>query len=327
MSAPLFTFRQLPTLGQLLADRGIALADVLRDAGFGDAGSEVTAPVSKVQKLLELAAVRLDAPLLGLDLAERIPEGAYGVTEFVIRASPTVRQALAAMCELSALINPALDMRYVGDRLGCEIRFGYAGHREALGAILNEYTVAYIARQFSVVLREPLPLVRAWFAHRAGPAAGDVGRRLACPAEFAAADCGFAVASDVIARVIPAGNEALYKFLLDQARSQLANLGKHDVISQVTRAIEARIGDADLGPAAIARALSLSQRTLQRQLTDAGTSYRDLLSSIRRRRRAELERTGMDEAAIAPRLGFASAKTMRRALADTGEDPAVADEV
>ena len=322
MSAPLFTFRQLPTLSQLLAERDIPLAELLRDTGFADtATTEVTAPVSKIQKLLELAAARLGAPMLGLDLAERIPEGAYGVTEFVIRASPTMRHALAAMCELSALINPALDMRYIGDRLGCEIRFGYAGNRDALGAILNEYTVAYIAKQFSVVLREPLPLARAWFAHKT-TAADQLAQRLGCPVEVQAADCGFAVASDVIARAIPAGNEALYKFLLAQAHTQLANLGKHDVISQVTRAIEARIGDADLGPQAVARALSLSQRTLQRQLMDAGTSYRDLLASIRRRRRAELERTGMDETAIATRLGFGSAKTMRRALDDSGEDPA-----
>src|SRR5262249_16285816 len=127
-------------------------------------------------------------------------------------------------------------------------------------------------------------------------------------------DCGFAVASEVIAQTIPGGNEAVYKYLLEQARAQLATLGKHDVVSQVTRAIEARISDANLGAATIAQALALSQRTLQRHLTEAGTSYRDLLASIRRRRRAELERTGLGEAEIAGRLGFASAKSLRRAL-------------
>ena len=321
MSQPLFTFRQLPTVAEMLGDKGIALADVMREAGFAEVSTtEVTAPLSKVQKLLELSAAKLGSQAFGLDLADRIPQGAYGVTEFVVRSSPTIRHALSAMCELAPLINPALDMRYVADQLGCEVRFAYAGNRDALGEILNEYTVAYVAKQFAVLLQKPLPLARAWFAHGRKQGAEEVSRRLACPVGFQAADCGFGVASDVIAFSNPAGNEALYKFLRDQAHTQLQNLGKHDVITQVTRVIEARISDADLSAATIAQALALSQRTLQRQLTDAGTSYRDLLASIRRRRRAELERGGLSDADIAPRLGFASAKTMRRSLDDTGAD-------
>ncbi|HTL37840.1 MAG TPA: AraC family transcriptional regulator ligand-binding domain-containing protein [Kofleriaceae bacterium] len=327
MSQPLFTFRQVPTVAELLSARGVAIADVMRDAGFTETSTtEITAPLSKVQKLLELAAERLDAPVFGLDLADKIPQGAYGVTEFVVRSSPTVRHALAAMCELAPLINPALDMRYVADQLGCEVRFAYAGNRDALGDILNEYTVAYIAKQFAVILQRPLPLARAWFAHGRKQGAEEVSRRLGCPVGFQAADCGFAVAADTIAFANPAGNEALYKFLLDQAHTQLQNIGKNDVITQVTRVIEARISDADLSAATIAQALALSQRTLQRQLTDAGTSYRDLLASIRRRRRAELERAGLADADIAPRLGFASAKTMRRSLDDTGADEPAPDD-
>jgi AraC-like DNA-binding protein len=187
-------------------------------------------------------------------------------------------------------------------------------------SILNEYTVAYVAKQFAVLLQKSLPLARAWFAHGRRQGGEDVAKRLGCSVAFQSADCGFAVAADVIAHTNPAGNEALYKFLLDQAHGQLQNIGKNDVITQVTRVIEARISDADLSAATIAQALALSQRTLQRQLTDAGTSYRDLLASIRRRRRAELERAGLTDAEIAPRLGFASAKTMRRSLDDTGAD-------
>ena len=324
MSQPLFTFRQLPTVAAMLAERGVAIGDVMREAGFSEASPvEITAPLAKVQKLLDLAAEKSGSPCFGIDLANRIPEGAYGVTEFVVRTSMTIRHALSAMSELAPLVNPALDMRYVADQLGCEVRFSYAGNRDALGELLNEYTVAYIAKQFSLILQHPLPLVRAWFAHGRKQGAEDVANRLGCPVGFQAADCGFAVAAETIAFANPTGNEALYKFLLGQAHQQLANLGKNDVITQVTRVIEARISDADLSAATIAQALALSQRTLQRQLTDAGTSYRDLLASIRRRRRAELERAGLSDGDIAPRLGFASAKTMKRSLDDTGaDDPA-----
>lgn len=322
-SQPLFTFRQLPTVAAMLAAKGVTLAGLMRELGFSDASAtEITAPLGKVQQLLERAAEAVGAPLFAFDLADRIPEGAYGVTEFVVRASPTARHALSALSELSPLINPALDMRYIADELGCEIRFAYADRRDALGEILNEYTVAFIARSFRAVLGGSLPLTRAWFAHGRTRGADEVGRRLGCSVGFQAADCGFAVASDVIDQPIPRGSEPLYEFLLAQGRTQLANQGKHDVISQVTRAIEARISDPDLSAQAIARALQTSQRSLQRQLMDAGTSYRNVIAAIRRRRRDELERSGLSDAEIATRLGFANAKTMRRSLADEGDDPA-----
>lgn len=320
MAPLLFTFRQLPTLAAMLADRGAKLADVMRQAGLDPAETEITAPHGKVARLLELAAQRLDAPVLGLDLAERIPEGAYGVTEFVVRSAPTVRAALAALCELAPLVNPALDMRYIADQLGCEVRFAYGGERDALGEILNEYTVAYVARQFAT-LAQGLPLVRAWFAHGRKTGQDVVARRLGCPVEFNAADCGFAVASDTIDRTIPTGSVPLHEFLLAQGRTQLETYGRHDVLAKVTRAIEARISEADLSAETVARSLALSQRSLQRQLAEAGTSYRDVVATVRQRRRAELARAGLDESAIATRLGFANAKTMRRSLDDRGPDP------
>jgi AraC-like DNA-binding protein len=320
MAHALFSFRQLPTVAAMLAERGLALDALMTEAGFrAPAATEVTAPLYKVQVLLELVAEKLANPMFGLDLAARLPEGAFGVTEFVVRTSPTIEHALRAMCELSPLINPALDMRYIADELGCEIRFSYSDEREALGDILNEYTIGYIARQFSIVLGRPLPLVRAWFAHARSNGHDEIARRLGCPVTFFAADCGLAVASDVIHQTTPAGNEALYKFLLAQGRAQLATVGKHDVISQVTRAIEARIAEPNLSAQTIASALELSQRSLQRQLTEAGTTYRALLASIRRRRRDELDRAGLSDGEIATRLGFANAKTMRRSLDDATE--------
>jgi len=156
--------------------------------------------------------------------------------------------------------------------------------------------------------------VRVWFAHARKHGADDVARRLGCPVELGAVDCGFAVASAVIEQAIPTANQALHAFLIAQARVQLANVPGRDVVAQVTRAIEARLTEPDLSAASIARALEMSQRSLQRQLAEAGTSYRDVIASVRRRRRDELARGGLGEAEIATRLGFANAKTMRRSL-------------
>ena len=316
MTTPLFTFRQIPTIATMLEERGINPLDLLREAELPEEAlkGEITAPLPRIQDFIDRCAQRLESPVFGIDLAANIPKGRFGVTEFVIRAAPSVKHGLEALCELSPLINPLLEMRYIADQRGCEVRTTFAALRDCLGMHLNEFSVAYVATQFAVVLGEALPLERAWFAHARREHGEMVAKRLRCNVTFQAADCGFAVASDVIARETAGADPALFEFLLTQARTQLENIGRHDIVAQVVRAIEARMTNGELTAASIAEALSTTQRSLQRHLADAGTSFREVLVRVRQRRRSELARGGLTDTEIATRLGFANARSMRRSL-------------
>ncbi len=326
MSAPtanLFTFRHIPLIGSMLKSRGIDVGELLREAGLPDdaARGETTAPLFRIQSFMDRAAERLEAPLFGLDVAERIPRGAFGLTEFVVHASPTVKHGLATICELAPLINPLLEMRYIADQRGCEIRYTYAALRDALGMHINELTVSLISRQFALVLGTPLPLERAWFAHGRRDHAHQVAERLGCKVTFQAADCGFAVASAVIAAVPESANVPLFEFLLAQARTQLSLIGKNDLIAQVVRVLESRLATSEVTAGAIADAMGTTQRSLQRHLSEAGTSFREVITRVRQRRREELARGDLSDAEIATRLGFANARTMRRSLDDGHDEP------
>lgn len=316
MAAIPFTFRQVPTINAMLEERGISLLELLRDAKLPVVGfeREITAPLSRFQEFIDTCAQRLKAPLFGIDLADRLPRGAFGVTEFVTRAAPTVRGALEAVCELAPLVNPLIEMRYVADTRGCEIRYTFAALRDGLGTHLNEYTVRYVAQGFAAVLGHALPLQRAWFAHARKKDADAVAQRLGCEVTFQAADCGFAVESNVIDRKPTHADAALFEFLITQARTQLETLGSNHVIAQTTRAIEAAFAQGDITPARIAAVMATTPRSLQRHLAEAGTSFRDVLAKVRRRRRDELVRYGLAESDIATRLGFANARSMRRSL-------------
>jgi AraC-like DNA-binding protein len=321
VAAVLFTFHQLPTLVEMVEARGIAVAPLLRGADLAeDARGQLTAPLARIQALFDDVAERLASPLFGLDLAERVPRGAFGITEFVVRASPSVRHGLAALCELSPLINPLLEMRYVADQRGCEIRFAFAAQRDVLGKQLNEYTVSVIAKSFASVLGVPLPLEHAWFAHTRRTHTAVVADRFGCRVTFGTADCGFAVSSEINERAITSADPPLYEFLLTQARGQLANIGSNGIVAQVTRALDARLAVAEVTADAIAAALGTTARSLQRHLADAETTFRDVLVQVRRRRRDELQRVGMGEADVAARLGFANARTMRRSLDEAVDD-------
>jgi AraC-like DNA-binding protein len=115
-----------------------------------------------------------------------------------------------------------------------------------------------------------------------------------------------------------AADPALFSYLIGQARSQLEAKAANDVVTQVMRAIEPRLGVGEITAAAVAEAMSTTARSIQRHLSEAGSSYRDVLARVRMRRRGELARLGLSETEIATRLGFANARTMRRSL-DEGE--------
>jgi AraC-like DNA-binding protein len=315
----LFTYRFVPLISGMLAKAGIDAAPLLEDFGIPLAAmrGEITAPLSRIQKFVDRAASILKMPLFGLDLATLVPSGAYGVAEFLVRSSATVEAGLRVLCELAPLINPVGEFRFEVTPSGDgEMRYRVGAQRDTLGCHLNEYTIAYVTRNMSVVLGRDIQLARVWFSHARTEHADTVAQRLRCEVRFRAADCGFTVPRAELASVPRTADQALFDFLYAQAKSQLARIGPIDIVSHVVRIIEARLPHGDVAAPAVAAAMATTTRSLQRHLGDAGTSYRDVLAHVRRRRRIELSHGGLAEAEIARQLGFADARSMRRSLDD-----------
>ncbi|MFD3508773.1 helix-turn-helix domain-containing protein [Nocardia sp. NPDC058666] len=80
-------------------------------------------------------------------------------------------------------------------------------------------------------------------------------------------------------------------------------------------------GDLDL--ATVATRFAASSRTFQRRLAEAGTTWRDEVDAARRERAQHLLRTSdLPVRAIAARLGYTDARTLRRAFRRwTGQNP------
>ncbi|MBA3455614.1 MAG: AraC family transcriptional regulator ligand-binding domain-containing protein [Deltaproteobacteria bacterium] len=321
-SGVLFTFRMIPVIAAELARRSIDPQALLTEAGLpADAlRGEITAPLARIQSFVDLAGTAFGSETFGLDLAERIPAGAYGVAEFLVRSAATVDDALRVITDFATLVNPVLRFHFSVEADAGELHFSVAAQRDTLGCNLNEYTIAYLIKQFSTVLGAPVPLARVWFSHGRKRAADAVAQRFGTHVRFQATDCGFAVARDVLARPMPTADAALHEFLLGQARAQLGRVGPVDIVTQVARVIEVRLPAGDVGAADVATAMATTVRSLQRHLADAGTAYRDVLAHVRTRRREELRQGGVAEPEIARQLGFADARSMRRSLDERAED-------
>lgn len=315
----LFSFRLVPVLSAMLARRGVDAGALLTAAGLPLDGlrGEFIAPLPRIRRFLDDVAARLEAPHLGLDLAERVPTGAYGIIEFLVRAAPTVHDGLRALCQFGPLVNPSGEFRLLDGPAGsARLHYAVAGQRDVLGSHLNEYSIAFLLRQFALVFEAPLRATEVWFAHGRRTDAEVVARRLGVSVRFHAADCGFALPASELARAPRTADPPLFEFARAQAQAQMARVGDADIITQASRVIAIRLGHGEVSAEAIASAMSLTTRTLQRHLTEAGTTFRDVLTHVRRRRQGELRQAGLDEGRVAAELGFSDARAMRRSLAD-----------
>lgn len=314
----LFTLRLIPAISAMLARRGIDAAPLLEEAGVPlDAmRGEITAPLHRVQAFMTRAAEALGTDMFGIQLAEAMPSGSYGIAEFLVRSASTMAEALQFLCEFASLINPIANMRFVpSETEGC-FHYAVASQRDMLGVHLNEFSIAYIVRQFTAIQGARMPLVRVWFSHSRPSGADEVGRHFGCPVRFQARDCGFALTPELMATRLRTGDPLLFEFLLEQARSQLARSGEVDIVTHLVRVLEPRLKHGDVSSSEVARSMAMTPRTLQRHLSDAGTTFREVLAHVRVRRRAELVAGGLDDTAVAKYLGFSDARAMRRSLDD-----------
>jgi hypothetical protein len=159
----LFTLRLIPVISAMLARRGVDAAVLLAQTGVPlDAmRGEITAPLARVQAFMARAAAALGTDVFGIQLAQAMPSGSYGVAEFLTRSAPTIEASLRLLCEFSSLINPISNMRFVPtESEGC-FHYAVGSERDMLGMHLNEFSISYLVRQFKAIQGSEMPLVRA----------------------------------------------------------------------------------------------------------------------------------------------------------------------
>lgn len=88
-----------------------------------------------------------------------------------------------------------------------------------------------------------------------------------------------------------------------------------DWLDDMRRLIATALPDGPVTVGWVANRMAVSSRTLQRRLHDAGTSWRDELEYVRgRSARLLLEDGALTREAVARRLGYSDARSLRRAL-------------
>ncbi len=298
----------------------------------GDAAArdEISVSESVVRELLEATADALGEPFLALRLPSELPLRRYGLAELAARSSATLRDGLSRMARYASLVYPGLDCALEEDANEATWQQRTPGRTRGLGRHAHEYALAYVLTHAQRETSDPenaacaVVPARVWFAHPRPPDLAPLHRFFGTrDLEFGTDSSGFALPRAALDLPMKSGDPRLLATAEDLAEVALrAQPRRNDFPALVAGRIEAMLA-SDASVDAVARAMHMSPRTLQRRLDDEGSRFSEVLDSVRetlaRKWLAEEARTLAD---VAYALGFADLATFSRAFKRwTGKPP------
>jgi AraC-like DNA-binding protein len=302
--------------GLLSLRLGLSDADIEAD--------EVQATESMVDDALEGAAEALSEPHLSLRLPTDLPWRRYSPAELAARSASTLREALGRLAQYAALVHPAI---------ACDLqeRDGEAlwiqrtpAHPRGAGRHAHQYALAYVLTVARRETEQDIAASRAWFAHARPPDLAPVHRFFGTQSlSFGHEDSGFAIPSVALDWPMKTKDPRLLATADDLAVTALrAQPRVAQLEARVARQVEVLLS-AGATIDAVAAAMHMSARTLQRRLESEGASFSEIVDGAReklaRRWLADRTRT-LSEVAFG--LGFSDLAAFSRAFKRwTGKPP------
>lgn len=244
--------------------------------------------------------------------------GALGVWDYLFFTSATLEEAFhTAGIHFSAIADPADELRVVRGDEGLTVSWRGLYHDHPQYPLIAQFVPQVLLTVASAAAERRLVPVRVGL-----PEARRVtGEGAITLYRTARVDLGVEHPSITFAEAdldgpLPRADPALASILAEHARLSTASARLiRGWLDRFHSALESTLADGIPTLDQVAWKLAMSPRTVQRRLRDEGTNWREEVEQVRRRRVDALlrdSRLSMD--AIADRVGFADARSLRRAV-------------
>jgi AraC-like DNA-binding protein len=253
---------------------------------------------------------------LGLTLGARTPPRALHVISHLLLATPTLREAHAALSKYAPALSSALrfelreseDLGYFGFSFQCE--------PNEYSRFAAEYTLSIALNIARSISAHHVPLNEVWFGHPRPVYAARYEDVFGCRVRFDKPMNALVFARAILDQPHPYADPMLSAILRDAADQLLVEPTLYDNYSRRVR--QALRYESDLAHFDFDRLASrwgMTRRTLRRRLRDEGEVLSDLLDEARFREASkELTRPSESIKEIAERLGYAETSSFHRAF-------------
>ncbi|WP_439678625.1 AraC family transcriptional regulator ligand-binding domain-containing protein [Embleya sp. MST-111070] len=293
--------------------------DELPGLSSEDLGDDlIRVPTASAVALWEQLLVAGSGPFVALRLTDAADIGTFGIWDYLSTCGPDLRTAFATAAEYLRVVGDA-DTRIEGIEDGSLYTL-----RQSVGVDVPDVAEAFDLMALAVFLRRaseatktPLVPLKVTLAHRAPTGvrrhAEHFGTR---NIEFEAAANSVTFRLDDVRRPLPGFQPGLDQFLRGCADRIMATSRATPTWQERFRAaLDSAFRGDTVALDQVAARLHLSGRSLQRRLSAHGTTWRGEVAAAREERALRLLReTDLPQQAIASRVGYTDARTLRRAM-------------
>ena len=238
--------------------------------------------VDRIDALLERVLPLIQDPAFGLQAARCWHPTNLGVLGHAWITSSTLRSGLNRMARYNRLVGERGVTTVEDVRQGIKVSFHDNRDDPVMAAVVADTAMSILLDMCRMNAGAALRPVRASL-RRSRPAAGDVYERFfGCPVRFGAEENAFVLASADVDRLLPSSNRQLASMFDRMLAEEVARLDKADVVARCKAALLENLCSGEISEEDTAKRLHMSPRTLQRKLSQAGTTYLQLVDATRR---------------------------------------------
>ena len=248
---------------------GLDVAALLDEAGFDAAAlsdPDARFPTESVSLLWQLAVARSGNPAIGLLTSNVVRPASFDVVAYAMMSSPDLLGILKRLVRYVGIVSDAASLAVTEDHEGCRMTLELFGGGQPVPRQRFEFDLmAVLSFCRWVTNRDLRPLaLELRFPPPADPQPYQDAFK--CPLRFNAAANALLFASADVMAPLPTAHPLLAEVHERLASEHLQRLDHAQTCSRARAAILRRLPDGEPRRTEIARALEMSERTLQRRL-------------------------------------------------------------
>jgi len=236
-------------------------------------------------RILEEAARVTGDNCFGLHFCERFNSKNIGPLTYVVLNSPTVAVADDQVARYLKLYNQAATVSRTveGERayfqyVLCDLGIESPPRQQ------NEYSLAVRLNRIRMMVGSQWPPLEVPFAHQAPAEISEHQRVFGAPFLFGYQTNNLVVESEFLECQVPAADQRLYEIMQRYFQRIIDEMPEDSgVLPSVRRAVAESMRDGDPNLGRVAKKMAMSRRTLQRQMKEHATNFRNVMDDTRRR--------------------------------------------
>jgi AraC-like DNA-binding protein len=298
----------------IFARRAKRLGVDVSDLGIDATADEIDITCARTREIGDAIATRAKDPLFGFHAALEMPRGAYGLIEYVVRNTPTVRALIHQLVRFSRLINAQVVATF-DDATG-RLEQRIEGEPEGLGAQGNAFSLAHQVKVVRDACGVRVVQKRVYFAHaKSGDDAELKDYFGAREIVYASGFNGVDLDDDALATTLAAPDPSLFRVLETRAAELAAALSQKDDLENVRHAIARELETGEPTAKRVASTVGTSERTLHRRIGEHGTTFGKLVDRMRHDLAlAHLRDDARSVSDVAMLLGYSDGRAFARAF-------------